>query len=192
MTKGHLSPSWRGFVVQHEFYQGWIDTGGWGAKREGLCPTLSPLPPIRVVWVTGDTRRGGDRPCIAPLPSISTSPRFHSPFSNTFFHQIHFVGNKNARCGWGHVKGAVGQESMGTAAAAGRRGKGGGQRGSTYRERNSVKSSKFLFILAQQCLQHGLACLLLLNKYCDSSNPSEQGRNQNLDFHWGQTVMGTL
>lgn len=96
MTKGHLSPSWRGFVVQHEFYQGWIDTGGWGAKREGLCPTLSPLPLIRVVWVTGDTRRGGDRPCIAPLPSISTSPRFHSPFSNTFFHQIHFVGNKNA------------------------------------------------------------------------------------------------
>lgn len=63
-----------------------------------------------------------------------------------------------------------------------------GRRGDTrrmgiYRERNTVKSSKFLFILAQQCLQHGLACLLLLNKYCDSSNPSEQGRNQNLDFH---------
>lgn len=76
-----------------------------------------------------------------------------------------------------------GRRAMGTAAVAERRGKRGGQRESTYRERNTVKSSKFLFILAQQCLQHGLACLLLLNKYCDSSNPSEQGRNQNLDFH---------
>lgn len=74
----------------------------------------------------------------------------------------------------------MGQENRGT---AGRKGKREGWRESTCRERNTVKSSKFLFILAQQCLQHGLACLLLLNKYCDSSNPSEQGRNQNLDFH---------
>lgn len=72
----------------------------------------------------------------------------------------------------------MGQEGMGMAAGAGKEGT-----KSTYRERNTGKSSKFLFILAQQYLQHGLACLLLLNKYCDSSNPSEQGRNQNLDFH---------
>lgn len=78
----------------------------------------------------------------------------------------------------------MGQESMRTAMQAGRkRGGEGTERESMYRERNTGKSSKFLFILAQQCLQHGLACLLLLNKYCDSSNPSEQGRNQNLDFH---------
>lgn len=80
------------------------------------------------------------------------------------------------------MEGAGGQESTGTAAVAGRRGKRWGQRESVYRERNTAKSSKFLFILARQCLQRGLACLLLLNKYCDSSNPSEQGRNQNLDF----------
>lgn len=78
------------------------------------------------------------------------------------------------------MEGLVGQENMGT---AGRGGKREGCRESTCRERNPVKSSEFLFKLAQQCLQHGLACLLLLNKYCDSSNPSEQGRNQNLDFH---------
>lgn len=135
---------------------------------------------ISVVWGTRDTRRGGDRPCISLLPSISTNSNFHSPFSSMFFHQNHSVGNRNAICGRGHVEGPVGQENMGT---AGRRGKREGWRESTCRKRNTVKSSKFLFILAQQCLQHGLACLLLLNKYCDSSNPSEQGRNQNLDFH---------
>lgn len=180
MTKWHSSPSWWGFGAA------WVSPGvDWyrGTRSQEGRTVFYPV----VVWGRRDTGRGGDRrdwPCMAPFPPSVLIPGFTTLFSNIFFHQILFVGDKNARCG----RGQWGRRVWGWLQRQER----GGQRESTYRERNTGKSSKFLFILAQQYLQHGLACLLLLNKYCDSSNPSEQGRNQNLDFHWGQTVMGTL
>lgn len=67
---------------------------------------------ISVVWCTRDARRGGDRPCIAFLPSISTSPIC---FSTIFFHQNHSVDNRNAICERGYVEGLVEHENMGTA-----------------------------------------------------------------------------
>lgn len=129
---------------------------------------------ISGVWGTRDTRRGGDRLCTALLQHQS-----HMFFKHIFPPES-FCGQQKCHL-WERVCGRAG--GAGEHGDSREESKAGGMEREHMQREKHCKKQCFLFILAQQCLQHGLACLLLLNKYCDSSNPSEQGRNQNLDFH---------